>query len=236
MLREPTDRLTRCCRIASLALALSAHGWVLASLAESPVAIDSGQPMGESVAAVAIQFIRAHQPPVAELPVPDAITDTTTREIREARPTIRPQEKTVSTDTSQPADTAPAEAVATSRSAVTAPAPETETPATSSPAVNTDTGVNQTPLITEPVFAAAPTPPRYPALARKRGQQGTVWIDIWLDAQGRQTRLDIIDSSGLALLDQAALGAVREWRFRPHRINGVQVASRVRIPIEFSLN
>lgn len=92
------------------------------------------------------------------------------------------------------------------------------------------------PIITEPVFATQPTPPRYPTVARKRGQEGTVWLDIWLDETGKKSKLEVTQSSGLALLDASALKAVSGWQFKPYEKNGIRTASRVRIPVVFSLN
>jgi protein TonB len=91
-------------------------------------------------------------------------------------------------------------------------------------------------IITKPIFAVQPTPPRYPKVARKRGQEGTVWLDIWLDEKGNKSKLEITQSSGLTLLDQSALKAVSGWKFKPSEKNGIRVASRVRIPVVFSLN
>ena len=96
-------------------------------------------------------------------------------------------------------------------------------------------GVHQTTVITDPMFAQSPLPPRYPSIARRRGQQGTVWLEVWLDEQGSQTRLLLQQSSGIKALDSAALDAVENWRFLPHQVNGHAIASRVRIPVEFSL-
>lgn len=108
-------------------------------------------------------------------------------------------------------------------------------PAASSPR-QTQAGVHALAEMSEPKFVSPPSPPTYPTLARKRGQEGTVWLDIVLDAQGTQSQLHIIKSSGVAVLDTAALSAVSRWRFRPYEISGVGRPSRVRIPIEFSLN
>lgn len=91
-------------------------------------------------------------------------------------------------------------------------------------------------IITEPVFAAQPKSPRYPTVARKRGQEGTVWLDIWLDEKGNKSKLEITQSSGLTLLDKSALKAVSGWQFKPYEKNGIRIASRVRIPVVFSLN
>ncbi|ROS00349.1 outer membrane transport energization protein TonB [Sinobacterium caligoides] len=96
-------------------------------------------------------------------------------------------------------------------------------------------GVHQE-VISEPLFADAPVPPVYPRIARKRGQEGTVWIDIALDDKGRQTRVEIYKSSGVRLLDRAALKAVQQWQFLAQRVGNTSYASLVRIPVEFSLD
>ena len=91
-------------------------------------------------------------------------------------------------------------------------------------------------VVTDAVFSESPAPPQYPGLARKRGQQGTVWIDVVLDDDGKQLGIDIFQSSGVRQLDRAALVAVQKWRFIPHQVNNISVASRLRIPVEFSLD
>lgn len=95
-------------------------------------------------------------------------------------------------------------------------------------------GIHQK-IISKPLFSSSPTPPQYPRIARQRGQQGTVWVDVLLDEKGRQTRTEIYQSSGISPLDRAALDAVRQWQFIAHRIDDIAVTSYVRIPVEFSL-
>lgn len=87
----------------------------------------------------------------------------------------------------------------------------------------------------QPRFARQPSAPIYPASARRRQQQGTVWLDVELDARGKQIDIQILRSSGVQSLDQAALAAVQKWQFLPEQHNGVAVASRVHIPVEFAL-
>ncbi|GAA5214112.1 energy transducer TonB [Corallincola platygyrae] len=102
--------------------------------------------------------------------------------------------------------------------------------------VSQGAGAHQAEQFSEPLFAAPPKPPRYPRLARKRGREGTVWVDIWLDADGKQSRLEISRSSGWDSLDKSALAAVTDWQFLPHKKNGIGHPSRLRIPVAFSLN
>lgn len=78
-------------------------------------------------------------------------------------------------------------------------------------------------------------PPAYPAAARREGWEGLVVLEVHLDAAGAVETLRVKDSSGHAVLDQAALKAVRVWRFHPARIAGVPVAATIEVPIRFRL-
>lgn len=57
-------------------------------------------------------------------------------------------------------------------------------------------------------------PPEYPMLARRRGWQGVVAIFVHVDSNGQVSLAAVARSSGHDVLDQAALQAVRGWRFR----------------------
>lgn len=78
-------------------------------------------------------------------------------------------------------------------------------------------------------------PPRYPQAARKRKIEGTVIILATVSKEGRVTDARVETSSGHALLDNAALGAVRGWEFEPGRHEDEPVASVVKLPITFRL-
>ena len=78
-------------------------------------------------------------------------------------------------------------------------------------------------------------PPVYPTLARRLGEQGTVLLRARVRADGTSAEVSIHRSSGSDRLDQAALKAVRQWRFIPARQGGAAVAAPVLIPILFTL-
>ena len=76
----------------------------------------------------------------------------------------------------------------------------------------------------------------YPAIARRREQQGTVTVKVLVGADGSVERAEISDSSGFDSLDDAALETVRSrWRFVPARHDGLAVESWVLVPIRFAL-
>jgi protein TonB len=78
--------------------------------------------------------------------------------------------------------------------------------------------------------------PAYPAVARRREQEGTVTVKVLVGADGSVERAEIADSSGFDSLDDAALDTVRSrWRFVPARHAGLAVESWVLVPIRFAL-
>lgn len=78
-------------------------------------------------------------------------------------------------------------------------------------------------------------PPRYPLTARANGWEGTVVVRAWVGPAGRAEWLEVFQESGHAILDQAALKAIREWTFTPARKNGKVKSSWVEIPVSFRL-
>jgi len=78
-------------------------------------------------------------------------------------------------------------------------------------------------------------PPPYPGQARRRGLEGRVLVHATVAVSGECTRAELRRSSGHAILDEAALRAVRAWRFVPAKRDGRPVAADVEIPIVFRL-
>src|SRR5262249_35563583 len=58
-------------------------------------------------------------------------------------------------------------------------------------------------------------PPRYPPDARRHGIERTVILEIEIHETGKVSSLTVGQSSGHAILDDAALDAVRKWTFEP---------------------
>jgi protein TonB len=78
-------------------------------------------------------------------------------------------------------------------------------------------------------------PPRYPKVARRRGYQGTVLLDVYIDKSGGVGDIKIFKTSGHAVLDKAAKAAVKNWLFEPGMKGEDKVAMWVKIPIRFQL-
>jgi protein TonB len=85
-----------------------------------------------------------------------------------------------------------------------------------------------------PLYKENP-PPKYPRMARRRGYEGTVLLEVLVDREGRVKDLRLLETSGHALLDRSALSSVREWLFEPGRRGEETVEMWVRVPIRFQL-
>jgi len=76
--------------------------------------------------------------------------------------------------------------------------------------------------------------PVYPEFARQARAQGTVTLECILDATGRVESVKVRGSQ--PLLDDAAVRAVRQWRYTPTELNGVPVPVLMTIMVRFSLD
>jgi periplasmic protein TonB len=82
--------------------------------------------------------------------------------------------------------------------------------------------------------AIVQTHPEYPALAREAHIQGDVKIDAILHEQGNIIDMKII--SGHPLLYQAALNALKKWKYEPTYLNDKPIAVEMIVTIRFELS
>ena len=75
--------------------------------------------------------------------------------------------------------------------------------------------------------------PVYPRFARDARAQGIVIIEATIDARGNVVAARVTKS--VNLLDQAALDAVRQWKFSPTLLNGVPVPIIMTVTVRFIL-
>jgi protein TonB len=75
--------------------------------------------------------------------------------------------------------------------------------------------------------------PVYPLSAMAARVGGNVLIEATIGVDGKVHNARLLQS--VAVLDQAALDAVRQWEFEPSRLNGVAVAVTMVIVVTFAL-
>lgn len=100
----------------------------------------------------------------------------------------------------------------------------------------------------EPVAPATPLPvggdvkqakliskvnPVYPTVAKNQHVSGNVTIDALIDATGRVTTMKIV--SGPTLLHQAAMDALKQWKYQPATLDGKAVPMHLSVTLQFRL-
>jgi len=106
------------------------------------------------------------------------------------------------------------------------PPPQPIIKKTESKPVKLSEGVSEAQLISR-------VEPHYPPLAVETRTQGTVRLHAIISRQGRITSLEVL--SGHPFLVQAALEAVRQWRYRPTMLDGDPVEVETTITVVFQL-
>jgi TonB family protein len=85
----------------------------------------------------------------------------------------------------------------------------------------------------KPARLLSSPPPAYPALAKTQRIQGAVRVDALVDATGRVSSMKVI--SGPALLHQAALDSLRQWKYQPATLDGKPVPMHLTVTVQFRL-
>jgi protein TonB len=79
----------------------------------------------------------------------------------------------------------------------------------------------------------APIRPMYPAIAKAAGVQGTVVVEAIISRTGTIESLHVV--SGPVMLQNAALEAIREARYRPYLLNGEPTEVQTTITVNFRM-
>jgi protein TonB len=78
--------------------------------------------------------------------------------------------------------------------------------------------------------------PDYPIEALRAQEEGEVRLRIALDALGNVEDIRVVQSSRSRALDNAAIEAARNWKFRPAIHDGQPTSGMVEVPVAFRLD
>lgn len=84
-----------------------------------------------------------------------------------------------------------------------------------------------------PTKVSAPDPV-YTEIARKARVQGVVIVQAIIDKQGNVTNVKVLKGLGMGL-DQAAVDAIKKWKFEPATLNGKPVSVYYNLTVNFRL-
>lgn len=122
----------------------------------------------------------------------------------------------------------------------TPPAPETPVVEAKAPVVAEAPKVEPQPepVVEPPKFGAAylhNPQPTYPSSSRRAGEEGRVLLRVLVAINGSAETVDLENSSGFERLDEAAINAVKKWRFIPAKRSNQAISAYVLVPLKFSL-
>lgn len=86
------------------------------------------------------------------------------------------------------------------------------------------------------VIPVVRVPPNYPRRAKQAGIEGFVTMEVTIRPDGTVSNAKVLEADPPRLFDEAALAAMRRWKFRPKIVDGTPVAQRARQTIEFTLS
>lgn len=142
--------------------------------------------------------------------------------------------------TASPVDTSPAqgatEPVGTGAAIGTAPGSGPAARQTASPG-GQEEFLSQDKVTDVPIIPAGEVLARieYPPLAARQGIEAVVYLELYIDEQGRVRRVNVLKDPGYGFAE-AAVRAVTGVTCTPAKAGGHSVAVRFRFPVRFSLN
>ncbi len=83
-------------------------------------------------------------------------------------------------------------------------------------------------------LVAKSVPPHYPKEAREQDIQGSVLMNVIITKDGDVAKCDL--ASGHPALAQAAIDAVKRWKYRPYLLNGEPVEIETQVKVNFTLS
>ena len=127
--------------------------------------------------------------------------------------------------------------------AVDEPVPEVQfeeavTPPTDVPvpaSANAISGSQQQGAPAQDLKTANRVDPVYPPASRRAGEEGTVRLKVLVDTSGRASNVAVTQSSGFTRLDQAAMDAVRKWRFVAATDGTNKIQAYTQVAVTFKL-
>ena len=77
--------------------------------------------------------------------------------------------------------------------------------------------------------------PQYPAKAKRVGKEGEVMVRLVVDREGRVIKVTLLSATDANGFSEAAVQAVKKWRFQPGKRAGAAVLFEVDVPVKFTL-
>jgi len=77
--------------------------------------------------------------------------------------------------------------------------------------------------------------PLYPSRAKRMGTEGYVKVELDVNAEGYVVNIKILESVPNGVFDKSVKKALRKWKFRPKTVNGIAIAQKGVLTLNFKL-
>ncbi|MCK6375782.1 energy transducer TonB [Zoogloea sp.] len=199
---------------------LAALWWLTTTLNRSPVLTTPPAVVGVLVSAPAAT-VEPKPLPMAQQPRP---TPVPRRRPTPLPPKAPPSERAVAASPPEPAAQPQAATAAVAQAAPPAAAPEAKQPAAPVTPPRADAAMLNNPA------------PAYPAQSRRLHEEGRVLFDVYILPNGSVGQIKLKRSSGFPRLDDAALEAIRRWRYVPAKRGDEPIPYWYVQPLDFQLD
>jgi periplasmic protein TonB len=137
----------------------------------------------------------------------------------------------------KPVETKPNLAEPTLDMAETVPEVPVEIPLEEAPpVVDTVTTAPSPPAEVQNLSVKNRVEPVYPAASRRAGEQGTGVFRVLVSERGQPVEVSVVQSSGFPRLDQAAMEAIKRWRFAAATNGSTPVTAYTTVRVTFRLD
>ncbi len=86
-----------------------------------------------------------------------------------------------------------------------------------------------------PISERVRIPPDYPLIARRRGIEGWVRVQLIVDKSGHVDNVEVLAAEPPGIFDESVRRCVLAWQFQPGTVEGVPVRSKVETTVRFTL-
>jgi protein TonB len=93
-----------------------------------------------------------------------------------------------------------------------------------------------TPIEATSLAVTSRSEPVYPPASRRENEEGTVRLRVLVDEMGRPHEVRVLKSSGHSRLDEAAMAAVKRWKFKPATQEAHAVKAWTQVSVQFRLD
>ena len=112
--------------------------------------------------------------------------------------------------------------------------PQSDTPSHSEPAKDVPAPATGQPEDSKGLVVIKIQKAVYPLAAQQQKVQGRVWVNAFIAETGDVERVEVV--SGDPLLVDAAVNAVKKWKFKPYIKGGKAVKVNVKLPLDFAFS